>query len=322
MKKPRILVVGSINMDMICTAKRLPDRGETVMGEKFSTAAGGKGANQAVQAARLGADVTLVGGIGCDEFGLSLIEGMKKNGVNCSEVKKYKNESTGVALIEVENTDHGAENRILVISGANNAIKTDDVAFLKEKISEFDMVILQNEIPTEINLAVARYARDKGVAVMLNPAPAREIPNEMRSLLSYISPNEHEAYLLTGYDASDEAQRAHAANALNAYATRGVIITLGKNGCLYGEGNNVYLRDAVQGVKAIDPTAAGDSFVASFCTALCLGADIQRCLTFASYAASITVSRSGAQPSLPTIDEVVKIMKAEGEDVSPFLALL
>ena len=303
-KTPKILVVGSINMDMICTAVHLPSNGETLSGMSFSTAAGGKGANQAVAAARLGADVTLVGNVGNDAFGKELLDRLASEGIDISHVRTADGVSTGVADIQVEIREDGAENRILVIGGANENICEDDVAFLKEGISEYDMLILQNEIPTEINLLVAKYAHDKNIPVMLNPAPSKKLPWELYSYCDYIAPNEHEAKDMTGYDPKSQEQQSKAIGALLDTGAKHVLITLGADGCVYSDGVETILSPSVSLGKVVDPTAAGDSFIGAFSYAISSGKDARSALMFANYTAGITVCRMGAQPSLPSLSEV------------------
>lgn len=308
-KTPKILVVGSINMDMICTSSKLPSNGETVTGVSFSTAAGGKGANQAVAAARLGAQVTMVGKIGNDAFGTELYGKLRNEGIDVSHVGIVENVSTGVADIQVQEREDGAENRILVISGANGEIYEDDVSFLESEISEYDMVILQNEIPTEINLLVAKYAHNKGVSVMLNPAPSKELPSELYEYCDYVAPNEHEAKDITGYNAKDPAEREKAISALHALGVGHVLITLGSDGCVYSDGKRTLHSPSVALGKVVDPTAAGDSFIGAFSCAVASGKSVEDALTFANYTAGITVCRAGAQPSLPTLAEVQEKLK-------------
>ena len=309
MKKiPRILVVGSINMDMICTAKKLPSNGETVSGMTFSTAAGGKGANQAVQAARLGARVTMVGKVGCDAFGQELISQLAENGIDVSHVTVCNKASTGVADIQIETGDGKTDNRILVIPGANGEITEADVEFLLDEITEYDMVILQNEIPTEINLKVAEYASNKKIPIMLNPAPSREMPKELLGYVDYISPNEHEARDLTGVVIEDNATKEKAVSALLGMGVKNALITLGQDGCIFSDGEHILHSPCISYKKVVDPTAAGDSFIAAFCVAIASGKSIEGALRFANCTAGITVCGMGAQPSLPSLEEVLKVM--------------
>ncbi len=309
MKSPKILVVGSINMDMICTAPKLPNNGETVSGVSFRTAAGGKGANQAVQAARLGAEVSMVGRVGKDAFGAELVSLLRDEGIDVSHVSIDENASTGVADIQIEERADGAENRILVIPGANGTMTASDVEFLSDKISEYDFVILQNEVPEEVNLAVARQAKAAGVPVMLNPAPSRSIPQELAECVDHISPNEHEAYDLTGIEPSDEEGRRRALEALISLGAGNAIITLGASGCVFSDGESLVYSAAVKTGKVVDPTAAGDSFIGAFCYATASGMAVEEALHFANVTASVTVCGMGAQPSLPTLDKVLKLLR-------------
>lgn len=310
-KTPKILVVGSINMDMICTAKKLPSNGETVCGMSFSTAAGGKGANQAVQAARLGAHVSMVGKVGSDAFGGELIAKLKDSGVDVSHVTVCKEESTGVADIQIELCDDRAENRILVIPGANGAITEKDVEFLKDEISDYDMVILQNEIPIEINLKVAKYAKAKCVPVMLNPAPSRELPSDLLECIDYISPNEHEAKDITNISIKDNETQKKALSALLNMGVKNALITLGGEGCIFSDGERMIHSPCLSYGKVVDPTAAGDSFIGAFCVAIASGKDIEGAMRFANCTAGITVCGMGAQPSLPSLECVLKAMNKQ-----------
>ena len=198
LKRPKILVVGSLNMDVTAAARRAPNSGETVIGKKFQTAPGGKGANQAVQCARLGAQVTMVGQVGDDAFGKIMLETAQKSGVDVSHVTVDKNESSGVGHIVLEVTEHGAQNRITVCPGANFTLTVEDVSWLKDEIKNYDLVMMQFELPMPVIEAVAQWAHDAGVIVMINPAPAAPMSDKLLSCATYISPNEHEAAELAG----------------------------------------------------------------------------------------------------------------------------
>lgn len=197
-----------------------------------------------------------------------------------------------------------------------------DVAFLEEEIRQFDLVILQLEIPMEINCLVASWAKRKGVPVMLNSAPYAPIPDALLACTSYISPNEHEAALLTRLPVDTDAHIADALHALQSLGVQHALITLGSRGvaCLNDEGEVVTVP-ALKGLDVKDPTAAGDSFVGAFCVAVCLGVPLEQALRFANHTAAITVCRMGAQPSLPTIGEVLDLMRSRGEDTAPFQGL-
>lgn len=316
-QRPRILVAGSLVMDLICSAPRFPRSGETVIGTDFSTAPGGKGANQAVQAARLGAEVAMVGRIGDDDFGRRILDSLAASGVDTEGVT-LSERPTAIGNIQLEVTEAGTANRILVVPGANMDWTERDIAGLEARIPSADMLILQLEIPTEVDLAAARAARRHGVPVMLNSAPSAPIPEELCACLDYISPNEHEAYDLTGVRVTDLATAREAAERLCARGVRNVIITLGSRGAVFFDGARFLHGPCVDYAPTVDPTAAGDSFVGAFCTAVCLGAEPEEALTFANHTAAITVSRMGAQPSLPSLAEVVAFLEKNGRDVSRY----
>lgn len=312
MKKSKILVVGSLVMDLIVTAERFPNAGETVLGKGFNTAPGGKGANQAVQAARLGADVTMFGKVGNDDFGKRLIDSLSESGVNTDNILVSETASTAVGNVQIQDNSQGTENRIIVVPGANMEIRPEDVEILRNTISDYDMVILQNEIPMTINTLVAGFAKASGVPVMLNPAPTAEIPDELISCLTYISPNEHETADLVGFEPTDDSSRNAAIGKLREMGVKNVLITLGKNGCLFCGDEAMVYSESVDCGKVIDPTAAGDSFIGAFCTAITSGMPINDVLKFANCTAGITVSKMGAQTSLPYLDEVMGFMEKKG----------
>ena len=312
MKKPRVLVVGSFVMDLIVTTERFCNAGETVIGSGFSTAPGGKGANQAVQAARLGADVTIVGMVGKDAFGAELIASAKQSGVNTDYIFTTECAPTAVGNVQIQKNSKGTENRIIVVPAANFTLSVEDVAFLKEEIDNYDMVILQNEIPEEVNIAVAEFAKANSVPVMLNPAPATQISKKLISCLTYISPNEHEAETITGISSESEDVLNKSVEAFHNMGAKNVLITLGKEGCVFSDGKSKVKVSSMKVESVVDPTAAGDSFIGAFCTAVTFGVSIEKALYFANCTAGITVSRMGAQTSLPTFDEVISVMKNNG----------
>lgn len=316
--KPRILVVGSFVMDLICSAPRFPQSGETVIGTDFRTAPGGKGANQAVQAARLGANVSMIGKIGNDDFGTRIKETMIESGVNVSRVCVSQTRPTAIGNIQLEVTEKGTANRILVIPGANMDITVDDLGDLADVIDQYDMVILQLEISMPVNIAVAQMAHAKGVPVMLNSAPSAPLPDELLACLSFISPNEHEAADLTGIPVTDEASAKLAIQALLDKGVENVLITMGSKGAAFADRTQFITSPCVDYGYVMDPTAAGDSFVGAFCTAICAGDTPEQAMLFANHTAGITVSRMGAMPSLPTLDEVLGFMKKNGHDVSRY----
>ena len=237
-----------------------------------------------------------------------LISQLEENGVDVSHVSVCNRASTGVADIQIESGNGKTENRILVIPGANGEIKEDDVEFLQDEIAEYDMVILQNEIPTEINLKVAEYASNKKIPIMLNPAPSREMPCDLLRYVDYISPNEHEAKDITGIEIKDTETKEKAVSALLNMGVKNALITLGEDGCIFSDGKRVLHSPCISYGKVVDPTAAGDSFIAAFCVAIASGKDIENTLRFANSTAGITVCGMGAQPSLPSLEEVLKVI--------------
>ena len=324
-RKPRIFVVGSFVMDVIATTERIPPSGQTVYGKEFHMAPGGKGANQALQCARLGADVTMMGCVGDDLFGEMLLETPRAAGVDISRVVVHKGVTSGVGHVTLEVTEHTAQNRIVVIPGANRTLTVDEVAWVKDEISTYDMVLLQLEVPLEVNLAVARWAKEAGVPVMLNPAPATELDDELLSLVTYLTPKEQEASMEThrplGTDErglkKDDLQKIAAA--LWSKGVENVIITLGGCGSAVVGADSIRYIPCVRMPHVADPTAAGDSFVGALSVGLSAGLTQEQALAFASHTAAITVSRMGAMPSLPTLEEVLALMRErdyQGFDLS------
>lgn len=320
-KKPKILVVGSLVMDLTVSTEKFPNSGETVLGKSFRTAPGGKGANQAVQAARLGADVTMVGKVGNDDFGKSLVHSCEISGIHTDKilVDHTTSSAVGNVLLEVGN-EKVAKNRIIVVPGANMTITPDDVSFLKDTIDQYDMVIMQLEIPMQINEIAAQYAFDRGVPVMLNPAPSAALSDKLLSCLTFISPNEHEAADFTGIKIRKDGKKANmddvkaVVNALLSKGVKNVVITLGNAGAVVANKNELIYKPCIDVVEVKDPTAAGDSFVGAFTTGICSGLNSEQALDFANYTATLTVSKTGAQPSLPKLQDVLDLMKQQNYD--------
>ena len=313
--KPRILVVGSFVMDLIATTERIPKSAQTVYGKSFHMAPGGKGANQALQCARLGADVTMMGCVGNDLFRDFLLETPRRAGVDVSHVVVRDGIHSGVGHITLEVTEHTAQNRIVVIPGANQTLTVEEVEWIKDEIASYDMVLLQLEVPLAVNRAVARWAKAAGVPVMLNPAPATDLDDELLSLVTYLTPNEQEASVETGLPlGTDEnclskEDLKQIAAALWAKGVENIIITLGGAGSAVVKADSIRYIPCVQMPHIADPTAAGDSFVAALSVGLGVGLTQEQALTFASHTAAITVSRMGAMPSLPTLEEVISLLK-------------
>lgn len=319
---PRLLVVGSLVMDLIVSTSRFPSSGETVIGTGFETAPGGKGANQAIQAARLGAVVSMAGKIGEDGFGREMRDSLMESRVDITHLTCMKGVSSGVGNVQLETADGKTANRIVVVPGANMKIQPQDVEPLKEIISDYDMVLLQLEIPMEINQLVAGWAAEAGVPVMLNSAPYAPIPESLAHCLSYISPNEHEAEWITGIPVKDMDSARRATACLRSMGVQNALITMGSRGAVLETPDGFFHSPCIQDVEVKDPTAAGDSFVGAFCTAVCLGLPPEEALRFANYTAAFTVSRMGAQPSLPQLPEVLGMMEARGENIESLRPLL
>ncbi len=308
MKTPRIVVVGSINADMVVRSDRLPGPGETVTGGRFVMAPGGKGANQAVAAARLGAEVTLIAKTGRDPLGDQAVENYRREGIVTDWILRDPQHATGVALILV---DRQGENLISVASGANHALRPEDIARAAEPIRTADVVLLQLEIPLETVQHTARLAAEAGVAVILDPAPAPGGPLD-RALLeqvAYLTPNQSEAERLTGVRVEGESSARIAAERLLDSGVRQAIITMGADGALVAGPDRAVLIPASE-VDARDSTAAGDAFNGGLAVALARGVGLQHAVREASLVAALSVTRLGAQPSLPTAEELRRFAAA------------
>lgn len=329
-RKPRILVVGSFVMDVIATTEQVPGSGKTVYGKSFHMAPGGKGANQALQCARLGAEVSMVGCVGDDLFGQQLIEPLRAAGTDVSHVIIRKGAHSGVGHVTLEVSEHSAQNRIVVIPGANRTLTVEEISWLEADIANFDMVLLQLEVPIEVNRAVARWAQAANVPVVLNPAPATELDDELLSLVSYLIPNEQEASQEThlplrfGPAGPQDSDLKAIAAALRAKGVEHIIITLGGYGSAVAEAAGPRYIPCVHMDHVADPTAAGDSFVGALSVGLAVGFTQDQALMFASHTAAITVSRLGAMPSLPSLPEVLELIRNRNSvdfDLSPLNAL-
>jgi len=299
-KTPRIVVVGSSNTDMVVKAERIPVPGETVTGGQFVMAAGGKGANQAVAAARLGAEVTFVAKLGQDMFGDQAIENYKREGIVTDLILRDPQHHTGVALIMV---DQQGENLIAVASGANHALTPKDVEQAAERIRAADVLMLQLETPMETVQFAAQLAADAAVPVILDPAPAAPLEDSLLARVTYLTPNESEAEGLTGIQVRDEASARAAADELLGRGVRHVIVTLGSKGALMAGPDGASFIPS-HAVDARDTTAAGDAFNGSLASALAKGMYLQEAVRQASLAGALSVTRMGAQPSLPTEEEL------------------
>ncbi len=299
---PNVLVVGSINMDLIVRCERLPTEGETAHGDDLVTAAGGKGANQAVASSRLGAQTHMVGRLGEDEFGTRLRAGLEENNVNTQAVLTDPDASTGVALILLEAS---GQNRIVIMSGANARVGTQDVATAKEQLPEVDVVLLQLEIPISTVAQVAAAAREAQVRSVLDAGAAtREaIDAGLPALMDVISPNETEAQALTGVEVTGLASAAEAARRLREMGARDVVVKLGSEGAYWsGEAGEDHVPAFA--IDPVDTTAAGDAFTACLAIDIASGEEMLAALRRANGAGALACLKLGAQPSMPTRGEL------------------
>ncbi|MBM3311452.1 MAG: ribokinase [Candidatus Aminicenantes bacterium] len=306
MDRPKIVVVGSSNTDLIVRADRIPRPGETVLGGTFHVASGGKGANQAVAAARLGGTVTLVARLGTDEFGERALAGLKAEGVDVSRIRRDPKAASGVALILV---NREGENSIAVASGVNARLSPADVRGASAEIASARAVLLQLETPLPTVRTAARLAAANDVLVVLNPAPARPLDAVLLRLVDVLTPNETEAEFLTGIAVRSRRDMAEAARRLRQRGPKAVLITLGAKGVFVSaEGTEVWLPAFA--VKAVDTTAAGDVFNGALAVALADGQTLLEAARFANGAAALSVTKLGAQPSAPARREVELFLKS------------
>jgi len=305
MQKP-IVVVGSINLDLVVGADRIPRVGETIIGNSFATFYGGKGANQAVAAAKLGYAVSMVGNVGSDAFGTQLRNGLKDAGVDTAHVNTVEGPS-GVALIT---TGRRGENNIVVVPGANGRLTPKLLENAATILERAGFLLVQLEIPLETVEYLAQFAGRHNIPLMLDPAPARELPTSLLRRVTWITPNETETQelLKTNIESSDQGYYAAADHLLDC-GVKNVLLKLGVLGCLIAQGTLAKERIPAFSVDAVDTTAAGDAFNAGFAVGLMRGSTVARSAIFASAVAAISVTRSGAQPSMPTGDEVDRFLE-------------
>lgn len=301
-----MVVVGSLNMDLVARAPRIPAPGETILGSNFHTMPGGKGANQAVAAARLGAQVSMVGRVGTDAFGRSLLDNLAAAGVDHTFVPGDPTVTTGVALITV---DDAGQNSIVVAGEANMRLSPADVEAAEAAIAAAEVLLVQLEIPLPTVIRAAEIARAHGVKVILNPAPAPAsgLPGKLLSLADFIVPNESEISLLTGLLVENQAQAEAAAAKLRQSVAGAVVLTLGERGALLASQTETMLFPAFK-VTPLDTTAAGDAFVAGLGVALAEGRSLTEAVHWGNAAGALAATKAGAQPSLPERLAVEKLV--------------
>lgn len=298
-----ILVVGSLNADLVVRAPHFPQPGETISGDDLKIIPGGKGANQAVAAARHGANVAMLGRVGKDSFGPFLLDSLKSNQVDITNVH-VDDSATGTAIIVV---DSSGQNSIVLSAGANGKVSPADVDHAS--VLSPSLILLQLEIPMLTVLHTAHYAKQNNIRVILNPAPAKPLPDELIALTDFIIPNETELSLLTGVEVKDIPSAEQAAKILLDRGAKNVVVTLGSNGSLFVSSTQVTHVSAYK-VNVIDTTAAGDAFIGGFASALLRGIEIEEAVKYANACGALAATKFGAQPSLPTKEEVEKFISS------------
>jgi len=301
----KVLVFGSINIDLVFDVKQLPLKGQTIFSKKYETFFGGKGANQAVALGKMGSKPTMIGQVGLDPNGKEAILNLNKNNVQTSLIKQHLTLPTGVAGILV---DENADNVIIVESGSNMAFTADDAQNYLEEIKNHDIILSQLEIPLEFVFAVFKEAKKLGKITVLNPAPGTKLTEEQIKSCDFIIPNETELALVLGEEISEDYEEIkRQAIKLQQISGKHVITTLGKNGSLYVGPNKILKIDAIK-VNAVDATSAGDTFIGAFIHMQANNKTIEESIELANYAAALTVTETGAQPSIPTF-ELVEMFK-------------
>lgn len=293
----KIAVVGSINMDMTVTSERIPMKGETLLGDSISYIPGGKGANQAVAMAKLGAEVEMFGCVGTDSAGQKMIDNLESVGVKTSHIQRLEGVPTGIAMITVAEND----NTIIVVPGANGKVDIAYVDCIKEELKAYDMVVLQHEIPLDAVKYTIEFCAENNIPVVLNPAPAAEVSMEIIEKVTYLTPNEHEAVLIFGEGAST-------AELLKKYPEK-LVITQGSRGVSTCLETGQVLTVPARPAKVADTTGAGDTLNGAFAVQIAGGADMKTALTYANTAASLSTEKFGAQSGMPTKEEVEKELR-------------
>ena len=304
MAKPRILVVGSVNMDIVARVAHIPAPGENVRGWQLKTIPGGKGANQAVAAARLGAETTLLARVGDDEFGHRLRKGLAEAGVRTGAVKTVADCPSGIALILV---DASGQNCIVITAGANGRLEPEDIDRASDLVAEADAVVLQQEIPAETVARTIRLARGLGKPTIVDAAPPREPMDRSVFDCTILTPNEAEAAALLGIPPAEASAKAMAEELL-ARGPQAVVVKAGRHGAAVAQGDRLELVPAFR-IEPVDATAAGDAFTAALALEYVKGTDLVEAARVANAAGALACLKHGAQPSMPTADEVAEFLK-------------
>jgi ribokinase len=306
--QPKIVVVGSFFMDLVFKVNRRPGRGETLIGQEFGMFTGGKGYNQAVAAARMGASVSMIGLLGNDPFGKTFIESLEKEGIDYSQVQRNAESGTGVANPVIYESEH--DNSIIIVPRANHEITPRHIDSSSHLILEADLLMLQLEIEVNASLRAAQIAHDAGIPVLLNPAPAQKIPDSLFHLVDIITPNEVEAGQLAGSDISLAFDAAVLSRVISGLGPKKVVITQGAKGAYW------YNQDregevAPYKITVVDPTAAGDAFCGAFAVAYAQGQTMEEAVRFGNAAGALAATKLGAEPSLPTLQKVEEFISQQ-----------
>ena len=301
----KVVVIGSINMDMVIRTSAIPAPGETVVGNSFATIPGGKGANQAVAAARCGAQVSMIGRVGNDDMGERLLLGLQANGVDTRAIMVSESVSTGIAIVIV---DDNGDNGICVAGGANLKLNPADIDEQVSLIGRADVVVMQLEIPQETAAYALQEARRHKVPVVLNPAPAPEKINPILFDVDVLIPNQHETSRLCGEPANDVHSAKLAGSALVARGAKNVVVTLGRRGALALCEDQIFQIPPFN-AKVVDTTGAGDAFCGAFAVAYAQEKDVKKAARFAGAAGALACNKFGAQPSMPRLEEIQKLLQ-------------
>lgn len=303
----KVVVFGSINMDLVVTSPHLPQPGETLSGHAFFTAPGGKGANQAVAAARLGAETVMVGRLGDDSFARPLLDNLEANGVDVTQIETDTAVSSGVALITV---DERGENTIVVVGGANGRVGSSEIDRLTAVLQAGDILLLQLEIPLTAVVSAANIAAQKEAMIILDPAPAQPLPKELIQLVDILTPNETEAGILSGVPVQGRASAETAVYHLQQLGARQLLIKMGGAGAIWAGENKIDHLSAYQ-VDVVDTVAAGDAFNGGLAAGLCAGLDTKEALQWALAAGGLATTKRGAQAAMPTRQDLLELLASQ-----------